>query len=295
MCHLNSLSMPRIGAALENAREGDMPTEATIKALCKRGYLMRIKAHCSLIIFCWVLTPSAHAALPQPPCTTPAIPAYSSPAPALAIWHGSELDQGKWRPPSCTGWPPNSASKLVVAVAGSFRFNGFTAQLVERAGAISTLRSVRYWSTTDKTWRPLANDASALTAPDRANRRADFAASELVKNATLYYWEDDSRSGEIVYRLNILENTSDRAVIAIENITPVRKFFVTLFKPGALQSTIFIQRLSAGLYGIYILSRTDEGMSVFADGHDQSFVNRAVALYRHLAGIRTDQEPPAAR
>jgi hypothetical protein len=277
--------------------KGPTPTKATIKAFTKPRYLVRDKTHCTLIISICLLTTSAHAALPQPPCTTPAIPAYSSPdaAPAVAIWHGSELDQGKWRPPSCTGWPPNSTSKLVVAVAGSFRFNGSTAQLVERAGAISTFRTIRYWSTTDKTWRPLANDASALTGPDRANRRTDFAASELVKNARLYYWEDDSRSGEIVYRLNILESTPDRAVIATENITPVRKFFVTLFKPGTLQSTLFIQRLSAGLYGVYILSRTDDGTSVLAEGHDESYVNRAVALYRHLAGIRTDQEPPAAR
>ena len=117
----------------------------------------------------------------------------------------------------------------------------------------------------------------------------------MIKNAKLYYWEDDSRSGEIVYRLSVFENTPDRAVVASENITPVRKFFVTLFKPGTLQSTIFIQRLSAGRFGIYILSRTGEGISTLAEGHDDSYVNRAVALYRQLAGIKTDQEPAAAR
>jgi hypothetical protein len=30
-------------------------------------------------------------------------------------------------------------------------------------------------------------------------------------------------------------------------------------------------------------------------GHEASYVNRAVALYRHLARIPTDREPPAAR
>ncbi|HUE66423.1 MAG TPA: DUF6675 family protein [Rhizomicrobium sp.] len=258
---------------------------------------MRYKTLCTVTISIFVLTASAHAALPQPPCTVSATPAYSAPdvAPTIAIWHGGDLDQSKWRPPSCTGWSPNSHSKLVVAVAGSFRFNGPIAQLLERVGAISTFRTIRYWSATDKAWRPLANDASALTGPDRANRRADFAASDLIKNANLYYWEDDSRSGEIIYRLNVIESAPDRAVIASENITPVRKFFVTLFKPGTLQSTIFIQRLSTGLFGIYILSRTDKGTSALAEGHDASYVNRAAALYRQLAGIKTDQDPPAAK
>jgi hypothetical protein len=259
---------------------------------------MFYKTFCIAIIWVFVLATSALAGLPQPPCAAaPVIPAYSSPdtAPTIAIWHEGDLEQSKWRPPSCTGWSPTSRSKLIVALSGSFRFNGPLPELLKRAGAISTFRTIRYWSTTDKAWRFLANNAFALTGPDKANRRADFTASELIKAANLYYWEDDSRSGEVVYRLNILESTPDHAVIASENITPIRRFFVTLFKPGALQSTIFIQRLSTGLYGIYILSRTGEGTSTFAEGHDDSYVNRAAALYRQLAGIKTDEEPPAAK
>jgi hypothetical protein len=258
---------------------------------------MRYKFLCTLMVVVLALTVSAHAALPQPPCTLASVPAYPAPdaAPTIAIWHGSDLEESKWQPPKCTGWSPSSRSKLIVALAGSFRFNGPISQLLERVGAISTLRTVRYWSTTDKKWRPLANGASALADSNKSNRRADFSAADLIKNARLFYWEDDSRSGEIVYRLNILESTPDSAVIASENITAVRKFFVTLFKPGALQSTVFIQRLSTGLFGIYMLSRTDEGTSVLAAGHDSSYVNRAAAFYRQIAGIKTDQEPPAAK
>ena len=168
-------------------------------------------------------------------------------------------------------------------------------ELLGRIGAISSFRTIKYWSTTDKAWRPLANDAYALAGPDKANRRTDFTATDLAKGANLYYWEDDNRSGEIVYRLSVLESTSEHAVIGSENITPVRKFFVTLFRPGALQSTIFVQRVSADLFAIYILSRTDEGTSPLGEGHDASYVNRAVALYRQLAGMKTDEEPPAAR
>ena len=249
-------------------------------------------------MFCvGALTAPALAAGPQPPCAMSAVPAYSAPGapPTIGIWHSSDLDQSNWQPPKCTGWSPTSRSKLVVALAGSFRFTGSIDQILERAGAISTFRNIRYWSTTDEKWRPFANNAFALESPDKTSRRADFSASDLIKNATLYYWEDDSRSGEIVHRLRVFETTPDRAIIADENITPIRKFFVTLFDPGDLQSTIFIQRLSPDRFGVYILSRTGEASSAFAEGHDGSYVNRAAALYRQLAGIKTDQDPPAAR
>jgi hypothetical protein len=180
-------------------------------------------------------------------------------------------------------------------VGGSFRFDGGMGGLLARVGAVSLLRTVQYWSTTDKKWRPLANNASALTGPDVKSRREDFAISELKKGADLYYWQDDTRSGEAVYRLRVYENTPERAVISSENLTPIRRFFVTLFQPGALQSVIFIQHLSPDIFGVYILSRTGEGTSALAEGHAESYVNRAVALYRQLAGIKTDQEPPAAR
>jgi hypothetical protein len=85
-----------------------------------------------------------------------------------------------------------------------------------------------------------------------------------------------------------------RAVIAIENLTPVRYLLVTLFEPGALQSVEFVELVSPGAWGIYLLTRTGEGVSALVGGHEASYVSRAVAIYRHLAGIPTDEEPPAA-
>jgi len=245
----------------------------------------------------FALGSGAQAAMPQPPCAGAAAPAYPAPeaAPAIAIWHAADLEQGKWQPPGCTGWPSSSRSKLVIALNASLRFDGDIGGLLARVGMISALPKVQYWSTTDKMWRPLAYDASALTGPDAKTRRSDFSPSELIKDADLYYWDNDSRSGEATYRLRIYESTPDRAVIASENVTPIRRFLLTLFQPGALQSVIFIQRVSPGIFGVYILSRTGEGTSAFADGHAESYVNRAVAVYRQLAGIKTDQEPPAAR
>ncbi len=89
---------------------------------------------------------------PQPPCGSAAAPAYSPPGmpPAIKVWHGDDLERSGWKPPECSGWVPSSHSKFILAMAGSFRFDGTADELVVRIGAISTLRGVRYWSVTDK-------------------------------------------------------------------------------------------------------------------------------------------------
>jgi hypothetical protein len=242
-----------------------------------------------------VLLPlAARAAGPEAPCDRQASPAYAAlnMPPTVALFHASDL-QG-WQPAACTGWPAASRSKLVIAVAGSFRFAGSIDALLARVAAVSSLARTQYWSTTDKKWRPIAYSASALRGPDPKTKRADFSASELSQGADLYYWDDDSRSGEIVTRMTVRQRTADRAVIATENITPIRQFLITLFPPRSLQTVMFVQRVAPGVWGVYLLSRTSDEASMLAGGHEASYVNRAVAVYRQVAGIRTDAEPPAS-
>jgi len=237
----------------------------------------------------------AQALGPQPPCAMAGAPAYPSPdsAPTVVIWQGKELEQGNWHPPSCTGWRADSRSRLIITLSGSFHFDGPMSTLLARVGTISALRSIQYWSTTDRKWEPLSNDASALTGPDSKSRRPDFSASELVKGAELYYWEDDTHTGPAVYRLRVSESASERFVISSDNVTPIRRFWFTLFKPGALHSVLTIEHVAPGIFGVFVLNRSGAGASVLTAGHESSYVNRATALYRQLAGIKTDQEPPA--
>lgn len=250
-----------------------------------------------MLAFALLLLASGAKALgPQPSCTIAGTPTYPSPesTPTIAIWQGKELEQDNWHPPSCTGWPADSRSRLIVNLTGSFRFNGPMSALVARVGTISALRSIQYWSTTDRKWGPMSSDASALTGPDSKSRRPDFSPSELVRGADLYYWEDDTHTGPAVYRLRVSESTSERFVISSDNVTPIRRFWFTLFKPGALQSVLIIEHVAPGIFGVSVLNRTGEGASALTAGHESSYVNRATALYRQLAGIKTDQEPPAA-
>jgi hypothetical protein len=237
--------------------------------------------------------------MPTPPCGTAPVPPFASlgAQPAMAILRAEELDTNVWRPSSCTGWSAASRSRVVVALAGLVHVAGGPETLLARAGAVSTLRTVRYWSTTDKKWRPLFLDAAALVGPaERGERRGDFRPSELQAGRTLYYWVNDSRSGPLVYRVRVLEHSPQRVALAEENVSPVRAFGLTLFQPSALQTVVFTQRQANDVWGLYILARIDRQASSFiASGHEASTANRALALFRYLADVPTDAEPPAVR
>ena len=67
---------------------------------------------------------------------------------------------------------------------------------------------------------------------------------------------------------------------------------LTLFHPGDLQFVYFLEARLPGLWTLYSLSRTGRGASSLSSGHEASYVSRAVAFYRHIVGIPTDQNPP---
>lgn len=233
---------------------------------------------------------SAQEAL-RPPCGGPPLPFYSAPDEPPHI--GSVKVAG-WTAPGCAGWT-SIRSTLLVGVAGSFRQDGGADTLLAALGRISTLVGTRYWSVSDDRWRTLVTDAAALEGPDPARRRRDFSPTEMTKGSSLYFVQSDSRSsGEVVYRMRVVERRPDRLVVAVDNASPVRLLLVTLFAPGDLQSTFFLERLpTSGTWGFYGLwgIRTN----ALTSGHEASSINRAVAMFRHLAGIPTDQEPPAVR
>lgn len=227
----------------------------------------------------------------RPPCGGPPLPSYA------AIGEPPRIRSAQvegWAAPSCAGWA-SARSILLVGVAGSFRQDGGADALLASFGRVSTLRGTRYWSVSDRNWRTLVTDAAALVGPNPAQRRPDFTPAEMKEGSSLYFAQADSRSsGQVVYRVRVLEKRPDRLVVTVDNASPVRLLLLTLFAPGDLQSTFFLERRSSddvwayyGLWGI----RT----SALTSGHEGSSVNRAVAMFRHIAGIPTDQEPPAVR
>lgn len=242
-----------------------------------------------------VCAPGSGTAAPEdgllPPCRGVSHPASPGPGapPQVQVWNSGELPAA-WRPPACTGWTTRSF-KMLIALAGSFRHDGDAEALLGRFGAVSILTEIRYWSVSDSAWRPLVTEATALSAPDPDRRRADFTAAEMAAGDDLFFAQSDNRSSnEVVYRLRVLEMRPGRLVIQAENVSAVRLLLLSLFEPGDIQIVYFLERRSPGVWDYYSLTRTNPRFG----GHVASYINRAVAAYRHIAGIPTDRDPPLA-
>ena len=232
---------------------------------------------------------------PQPPCgvePVPLIPSLSD-SPAVKFWSPSEAGEN-WRPPACTGWAGADFSTLVTTTA-RFRYTAGMEGLLRQGGAISSLSGTRYWSTTHKSWQTLIPDAYAVTNEQGSQRRKDFTPDELKPGTVLYFQQVDNLSGKAVFRLRVLEATADRLVFDVANVTEMRYLIFTLFHAGEMQSIYYLDRESEEVWRYYSMARTGKNASSLTSGHEASWINRSVAFYRHIAGIPTDQEPPAAR
>ena len=123
-------------------------------------------------------------------------------------------------------------------------------------------------------------------------RRPDFQVAEIVGGANLCFAQDDNRStGDVVYRIRVRKIDPNQLVVEVEN---VNYLVIPLARPGDLQSLFFLERLSPDEWAYYSLARTSAGASSLIQGHEASYINRAVAFFRHFAGLPTGQGPPAA-
>lgn len=232
---------------------------------------------------------------PQLPCGSEALPPYPDvdSSPTVKIWDRSGLGR-EWTPPGCTGWSAPGFSTLVVTVA-RFHYGGDAERLLRHIGAISELAGTRYWSATHKRWQTLIPNAYALSGPAGDQPRKNFSPDEMVEGHTLYFHQEDNLSGKAVYEMRILRVSPDRLVVSTENVSSIRYLLIPLFQPGEIQSVYFLEREAPDVWRYYGVARTSKNASGLAAGHEASSINRAVAYYRHLVGIPTDREPPAAR
>ena len=246
-----------------------------------------------VILFCQ--TQGYAQSRPQAPCGIEPVPAYPALDEPARVKSWSKADFGRdWTPPACTGWDQAGFTTLVTTAA-RFRHPLDATGLLRHIGAISELAGMRYWSTTHKKWQTLVVDAYALTDSQSSQRREDFTPDEMKKGKSLYFEQVDNLSGKAVYRMHIVEDSADRLVFDVENVSAMRYHFLSIFGPGEMQSIYFLDRESDHVWRYYSILRTGKHASRLIAGNESSSVNRAVAFYRHLVGIPTDQEPPAAR
>ncbi len=232
---------------------------------------------------------------PVPPCGAPPVPAYAAPEsePAVRYWERKDVSRD-WKFPSCVPWTGTGFASMVT-VSARFRHLGGADALISRVAAISGLKGIRYWSKTHGEWRTFIEDASALSAPDRAARRKDFSPDEIRAGAAVYFLQQDNVAGNVVYRLRVHESSPNRVVVGMENAGSVKKFFKTILHPTDAQMLYFFDRQSNDVWSFYGIMRVSDNASSLATGSPQSAINRAVAYYRHFAGIPTDKDPPAAK
>jgi hypothetical protein len=231
---------------------------------------------------------------PHPPCGGAPVPAWPQPgaAPNVRLWNSSDLAPD-WTPPACTSW--RGGVTLVTGLAGRFQLDGNADTLLARIGAISALSGVRYWSVTDKQWNALFTRATALNGPDPKKPRGDFSAAEMRSGGLLYFVAADYRSGkDAMSRLHVVEADAAHIVVETENVSPLRWTFLTFAAPGNFQTWYFLERDGDG-WRFYSLTRVLYASALFNSIiPGDSYINRAVAMYRHIIGQPTDRDPPAA-
>ena len=228
--------------------------------------------------------------LPSLPCATDidTSPPFANP-PNFRIWHRGDL--ANWQPPACFGWPPGEFSILTV-LSGEFAFDGTGDDLLARFGAVSSWTGIKYWSRSDERWQTFITDQAAVTDGSGKTRRPDFTLDELKAGADLFFTRSDDRSSRpVIYRMHVDEATPDRLVVRIGNVSPVMSFIVTAFDAGDIRAVYILEKIAPGRWGHYAMTELLEGLMVIGN-HDEDYLVRNVSIFRHLAGIPTDQEPP---
>jgi hypothetical protein len=231
----------------------------------------------------------------QPVCLSSGVTPVFAPLNAAPIAQATRVLDGRRASPSganCFEKADSAATWITVAstVQTSDGQNAF----IERFGSVSTLLTVRYWSTSEQKWRPLVSSASAIVSTNATTPRADYSLAELVTGEDRYYSVTDSRSGRAVtYRLRLWTSQPTGFVVESANVDAIRQWGITLYDPGGLHTLYFLKKQSPNVWTYYSITRLLP-KSFLADGHDKSFINRAVALYRHVVGLPTDAEPPSA-
>jgi hypothetical protein len=175
----------------------------------------------------------------------------------------------------------NSSGATWITVASTLRTALSQSELIERFGAISQLLDVQYWSTLEHAWRPLVSAAFAVDSSDLDKPRTDYSVAELSTGSDRYYRVTDTRSGNAVhYSLQLWPSSHRRVIVETTNIEPIKKWGITLYAPRGLSTLYLLHERSPGVWSYYSITRAIP-QSFLAKGHEESYINRAVALFRH--------------
>jgi hypothetical protein len=230
----------------------------------------------------------------QPACLNSGVSPVFPPLNAAPVAQATRALGDRASPAGASCFEKSDSAATWITVASIVQTSNNLDAFIERFGSVSTLLAVRYWSTSEQKWRPLVLSASAIASTNATTPRADYSLAELVTGEDRYYSVTDSRSGRAVtYRLRLWLSQPTELVVESANVDAIRQWGITLYDPGGLHTLYFLKKQSSNVWTYYSITRLLP-KSFLAEGHDKSFINRAVALYRHIAGLPTDAEPPSA-
>jgi len=252
------------------------------------------------LLLLWILTGAAVASTPDYPLVAGDASCRMSVQPQYAALDSPPIAQFTRTTGSAAGpvgsgcFAKSDSVALWITVAGVVRTSDSWSNYLHRFGAITQLLSAQYWSTTEQKWRPLVSSAYAVSAVSAMQPRGDYSPAELATGGDRYYRITDTRSGrDITYRLRLRMSQPGRLTIETANVQPVKEWGITVYSFDGLHTVYFLNERSPGVWAYYSITRVLP-RSFLAEGHAKSYINRAVALYRHYVNLPTNAEPPAA-
>lgn len=208
--------------------------------------------------------------------------------PEVSAWHGNNAGGL----PACASLLKGDF-KLYVTLTG--RLAAASAEkMLQRFATVSGLRDLPYWSFSENRRETLIREAVPVTDKGEPIPASDFALNDMKNGNDLFFRQTDNRSaGGVVYRMQVLEQAPHRLLITVENTSPVKFLFMTLFQPGDLQTVYLLEQAKDRTWGYYNLSGIRGSSWATGQGSEKSYMSRALSMFAHFAGREIANAPPA--
>jgi hypothetical protein len=168
-------------------------------------------------------------------------------------------------------------------------------QILRRLVSTAGLRQIRYWSFSRKQWRGLFAHVDTLSGPNRNLKRNDLGLDEIRTGQDYFMWQkEDSIASGMILRSRFEHLAENRVIFKQVNLSESHILWTKILAPDEFETIYFLDHESGDVWRYYSLTRFGAAARPLSDASLASVINRSVAIYRYLAGIPTDREPPAA-
>jgi hypothetical protein len=239
----------------------------------------------SVVVALFCINAAFAAESPQPPCGGTSSPPYA-PVGARPNW---ALAKGVTLEIPCA---PAAQGRfdLVGALAGSFREDGGAERILQRIGALSKMTAVQYYSESKHGSRKMLDESTALRSQSFEDRRPDFTPAELKSGNDLYYAQSDPVTGNaVIYRMRVAAASPGAITVEQENVTPMTFLLATIFDRRGVRTVHFLREGPDNVWSYYLLTAA---ASRYVARYQDSIMNRALAIFRYVAGQPTDRGEP---